>query len=321
MSPGNDLSTHLSLYISNLVVTGLSIIGSLWMAVAYCKARKPRTTALKLILGIAFADLLYSVANVLSAIRHFEESNTSCQIEGFLREFSPFMSIFLATSTAILCYKESQGRLNMNRSSKFFSQKKFLLRSFGICGFFSLALAVAPFVFRNHFKYTKKNLFCWVGSADPNADARTNFMILMIFEGIPLAIGFLITLFGYALAISNTKKVLGSFLESVGVDVYKLLWYPAVLFIIFIPSLIDNAVQVFVQDPILWMEIVHIVMTHSIGFSNALVYGIQKENLENDNNETAVNPYPHHRRKSQGESELSRSLTDDLRRASAIDFS
>jgi hypothetical protein len=319
MSPGNDLNTHPSLYISNIVATGLSVLGSIWMTCAYFNAPSPRTTALKLILGIAFADLFYSVANIISAIPKTEDVNTYCQVEGFLREFSAFMSIFLATSTAILCYKESHGRLNMNRSSKFFSQTRFLFKSFGICGIASLALAVAPFIFNKKLVYVKKTLFCWVGSAEPNPDVKTNFLILMIFEGIPLTVGLIITLFGYCKAISNTKQVLGSFLETVGVDVYKLLWYPAVLFIVFIPSLIDNAYQVFTKNPILGVEIAHILLTHSIGFLNAIVYGIQGKDLANDNNETAAAPLVPSR--SRRESELSRSLTDDLRRASAIDFS
>ena len=143
MSPGNDLDKHPSLYISNLVATGLSVLGSVWMTIAYFRAPTPRTTALKLILRIALSDLLYSVANVISALPKSEDVNTYCQVEGFLREFSPFMSIFLATSTAVLCYKESHGRLNMNRSSKFFSQTRFLLKSFGISAIASLTLAVA----------------------------------------------------------------------------------------------------------------------------------------------------------------------------------
>jgi len=141
----------------------------------------------------------------------------------------------------------------------------------------------------------------------------------MIFEGIPLSVGLIITLFGYCKAISNTRKAIGSFLETVGVDVYKLLWYPAVLFIVFIPSLIDNAYQIFTKNPILGVEVAHILLTHSIGFLNAIVYGIQGNDLTNDNNETAVVPLV--QRRSRGESELSRSLTDDLRRASAIDCS
>lgn len=168
-------------------------------------------------------------------------------------------------------------------------------------------------------RYVKKTLFCWVGSAESDPDAKTSFVILMIFEGIPLSVGLIITLFGYCKAISNTRKAIGSFLETVGVDVYKLLWYPAVLFIVFIPSLIDNAYQIFTKNPILGVEVAHILLTHSIGFLNAIVYGIQGNDLTNDNNETAVVPLV--QRRSRGESELSRSLTDDLRRASAIDCS
>ena len=165
--------------------------------------------------------------------------------------------------------------------------------------------------------YTKKSLFCWVASSVGEEDQTKNLAILLIFEGVPLLGGLIVTTFGYAKAIKNAKDMLGSFVSEVHFNIYKLLWYPLVLFIVFIPSFIDNILQVYYGKNIFWVEVVHLALTHSIGLFNAIVYGIQKkENFVKNDPETFWGE-----KKDSMHSHLSRSMAEDLIRASSHDVS
>jgi len=144
-------------------------------------------------------------------------------------------------------------------------------------------------------------------------------MILMVYEGIPLIVGLIICFFGYLKAIRNIKSFAQIYLAEVGIQVYKLLWYPVVLFIIFIPSLIDN-ILVFLSLPIpFWIQATHLVLTHSIGFANALVYGLQRQKSPPKTKECQISMIEARSRSSsqdsQGRNSRLNSITEDLIRA------
>ncbi len=99
----------------------------------------------------------------------------------------------------------------------------------------------------------------------------------MAIDGGPIIIGFLITLFGYILAIRNVKNASKDLMDHLEVNINKLLWYPALMFFTFMPGLIDNIVMLYLDaETPLFFLIIHLIMTHSIGFTNALVYGLQR---------------------------------------------
>ena len=119
-----------SLYILDLIVTILSLCGSLFMIYSCLKLPSSKSVSIRLILGIASADFLYSISN---AISNFESDSpiteNLCMIEATIRHNSFFLSIFFATCTAIVSYKAS------DRENKFDKDE-----------FFSSAIIIAIFV-------------------------------------------------------------------------------------------------------------------------------------------------------------------------------
>ena len=127
------------------------------------------------------------------------------------------------------------------------------------------------------FTYMRRGLFCWIVYYDEKND-NLNMVALVIYQGIPLIFGSIISTVGYYKALKKIQQLQEEILGWSSVDIYKLLWYPVVLFIIFVPCFVDNIIQAYVSNTnlLIPLEAVHIVLTHSIGFVDALVYGVQR---------------------------------------------
>jgi len=102
--PGADF-----LWTLDLVATTLSFFGSLWMIFCCLKAPAPKSLSLKLIASIGFADLLYSVANLLSNFeKNQDEVNLDdidlCSYEAVLRQVFYTLSIYFSTCIAVASY-------------------------------------------------------------------------------------------------------------------------------------------------------------------------------------------------------------------------
>ena len=105
------------LYYVNYIASVLSLLGSL-ILIRSCYKDPNKTTTLKLILGIALADFMYSITNIMS---QFEEDQVStlCQIEATLRTISLDLGLSMTTSIAIFCYRAI-------KEGSAFNQTKFL---------------------------------------------------------------------------------------------------------------------------------------------------------------------------------------------------
>ncbi len=129
-------------------------------------------------------------------------------------------------------------------------------------------------------------LFCWYTSTE-TASKASKYLILMIFQGLPILIGLFITLLGYGLAIRTIKKLPEVLVKASGFNVYQVLWYPAILFISFVPAFINS---LFTQDddietPTVWIVALNLGVTHMIGFTNALLYGLQRNSFHKEREE------------------------------------
>jgi len=108
----------------------------------------------------------------------------------------------------------------------------------------------------------------------------------MIFQGFPILIGLFITLWGYGLAIRTMKRLPKILVEASGFNVYQVLWYPAILFITFVPAFINSLVNQGDGDtPTVWIVALNLGLTHMIGFTNALLYGLQRNSFHKKNEE------------------------------------
>ena len=114
------LASHNSepvLYYVNCIATILSLFGSFTLIYSCCKD-PIKNTILKLIFGVALADFIFSIANIMS---QFEDDQVSafCQIEAMLRTFSLDLGFCMTTSIAIFCYRAI-------REGSEFNQTRFL---------------------------------------------------------------------------------------------------------------------------------------------------------------------------------------------------
>ncbi len=102
-------------------------------------------------------------------------------------------------------------------------------------------------------------------------------IVRVIYEAIPICVGLIITLVGYTKAIRKIRELPQHIVEQTEIGVFKLLWFPLVLFVTFVPSMVNNFIGIFIHDIPPWVTGLHLGFTHSIGFTNAIVYGFQRK--------------------------------------------
>lgn len=268
------------LYTINAVGTGLSLFGSFVMMCLFLRVKKRSPSiSVKFILAIAVADFFYSIANLMAA---FEDDNNGplCHLEAITRQFAFMLSIFFATCTARLCYKTS-----IIENS--FSKNRFFRRSVTV-GLTGCTIVCLLPLFIKKIVYANGNLMCLITFQAENTTLTERVIILLVYQGIPVLFGLVITIIGYGAAIVKVKRLPKDIAQQLGINVYRLLWYPAVLFITFLPGMIDNFMQIYYGfDRPVAIEAIHLSLTHSIGFTNALVYGLQR-NFANRNKQSQV---------------------------------
>jgi len=183
-----------------------------------------------------------------------------CYIEAFIRQCAWVLSIFFATCLAILCYKaSSKFRFGFNQGAFF---KKCLVFGFLICAFLTSMPKFVP-----AFGYINSDLKCNINVKNiaTNTEALL-FQIVYIF--VPMMGGLTISLISYIATIMRMRK--SSRYDDGENDLYKLFWYPAIIFAVFLPTVLLT----FAEDNHTLLT-VHFTVTHSLGILNALVYGIQ----------------------------------------------
>ena len=113
-------------------------------------------------------------------------------------------------------------------------------------------------------------------SNDVTMEYSSKVEVLLISQGLPLAIGLAATLIGYAKVIKNLRELPNELLSEMNIKACNFLWYPAVLFFAFVPALADNIINIQSDGGKWYIKAIHIIFTHSIGLTNAIVYGLQR---------------------------------------------
>ena len=112
----------------------------------------------------------------------------------------------------------------------------------------------------------------------------------MIAISLSIILGVIITVITYFRTVVSVKKIAEVHFHKINTGIHKLLWYPAVLFIVFLPTLVDHIAHTI--DPTdkrsLVFLIPHAAITHSIGFTNAIIYGLQKGTSDYKPSETII---------------------------------
>ena len=135
-------------------------------------------------------------------------------------------------------------------------------------------------MFPNYIIYDTDPQYSWVKYADSLSDVQ-KVLVLMVLEGIPIILGIAITLKAYLFTIRELEEFPQTLLDHANIKPYKLLLYPALIFITFIPMLIHNIAMIFVDRTPEWSLTIHIFLTNIVGFTNALVYIFQRRLYQN----------------------------------------
>jgi len=99
----------------------------------------------------------------------------------------------------------------------------------------------------------------------------------MLYEGLPVILGTLVTLLGYLNVVKRMRDIPKDFFEKMDISLYQVLWYPIILFITFVPIVIENIIRIYEPDRPTWKKALTLTFTHAIGFLNAVVYIIQRK--------------------------------------------
>ena len=110
---------------------------------------------------------------------------------------------------------------------------------------------------------------------------QRQLMIYFLFELVPVFSMIFTTLVAYIVTIKTLSALPKAVLEALDINVYRLLWYPAIQFVTFCPGLINQFLFFLsnVDDDSVFkltFNIVQVFLLHSIGFINAISYGIQQ---------------------------------------------
>jgi len=275
----------------NYTVSILSFFGSLWMAYFCIKSASPRSLSLNILLAIAISDFAYSVANIMSEYENYQDPNTVsafCKFEGIIRHCSYVSSIYWTTCTAILCYRSSAYAKTFNQSTFF---RKALFGNLLVI----LTIIIGP-QFTNKVAFGKGPIMCWLNYTSEAKTIKERLVVRFFIEHVIVISASVITILGYSKAIKNLNSLPQYLINCSDVKVYKLLWYPTILFFTFVPSMIDNAWGIIngTGHSVPFMA-VHVGITHAIGFINAIVYGSQRKSYRANSREKVPERYSEQR--------------------------
>lgn len=96
----------------------------------------------------------------------------------------------------------------------------------------------------------------------------------MVYKGIGIITVFIVSVVGYALTVRTLNSLTRSLFGHANSSVKNLYWYPATLLITLIPEFVSN-IAYDQNDSNPWLQYPRLLFTHSMGFTNALVYGVQ----------------------------------------------
>jgi len=259
------------LYPLDLVATILSLLGSLvmcWMCLRLPSEKK--TVSVKFILALAVSDFLYSIANFMSLLEK-ETTPALCTIEATIRQSSFLACIFYSACIAFVSYKSSFSRVHFN-SNQFFI--KMMILGPLICTFISIGM---PRLFAKYFIFSDFGTLNCSIVIDASHGKLIALLFYMGYRGIPVLLGLMIVIISYFKALKQVSQLPSLLIKRMNYQPHKLLVYPIVLLLIFMPSLVDQILQIYDENRPLWITIMRVGITHSIGFINALVYVLLRD--------------------------------------------
>ena len=113
---------------------------------------------------------------------------------------------------------------------------------------------------------------------------------LMVQRLLIFTLGTIVTLIYYALSVRKLRKIELPSLGQQDLNEMKLFLYPLVLFVTLLPSIVDDVLKLRPdsQDEFVFAAL-RMLLSHSLGLSNALVYGYQRKVFKSYKERTKTN--------------------------------
>jgi len=253
------------LAISNNIVSIGSFLALIifFASIAFTSAKK-MSFPLKLICNLFFSDFIYSISNLMPNLSR--QYPYACNIEGILRIFGCWASVFWATIISYSAYC-------LTVRNDFSIVRKY--RTMLVIGYIVPVLfSLVPFL-PIPIDYTYNGAFCIPMYSAPGIDLaekteKTIVIQFLFFLGwawvaIFLTTYYYIRLFSYLRGLELDSSIL---------EVKKILIFPVLLLIAFIPMTLDNLV-IFPSFHFPLLAFYTIVL-HALGLLNVLAYGYQR---------------------------------------------
>jgi len=285
--PLTDFQKEFLAISNNLVSVGSFVALVIFFVTIVFSSSKQMSFPLKLICNLFFADFIYSISNLMPNLSR--QYPYACNIEGILRIFGCWASVFWATIISYSAYC-----LTVKNDFSIIQKYRMML----VIGYIMPSLfAAVPFL-PIPVDYTYNGAFCIPMYSKPGIDLaekteKTILIQFLFFLGWAWVAIFLTTYY-YIKLFSYLRDLE---LDSSIVEVKKILIFPVLLLIAFIPMTLDNLVLFpSFHFPLLAF---YTIVLHALGLLNVLAYGYQRmrskkapEVQENDKKDIEVVPSP-----------------------------
>jgi len=122
----------------------------------------------------------------------------------------------------------------------------------------------------NFVEYQNSDLYCQI-TFPREASRGWMLTVKLLYVGTPTILGTLITFGSYLLTIKDIKSA-----SKNSTAPYKLFWYPVLMFLTFTPCFLYSFTTAYLKrNENIVIKALHLTLTHSIGFTNAILYGVQ----------------------------------------------
>lgn len=249
------------LYILNvlaIVFSALSLLGSIFIILCYCRFRELQTFAFRLVFWLSVSDALKSIANMMTFA---DQHHSLCTLQAWMKLFFGWASVLF---TCAIAFTLQQGFLREYDSySEMFIRRKTPYYHL-VCWGVSLVFSVLPFATDS---YGHTGAWCWIIGTDMAS-------VIMRFSAFYVPLLFCI---GYNCVIYyHINKKLASLAGREQVT-KRVKYYPVVLVIVYIFGFLNRLYELGGGAHVLWLNALMVVFISSQGTLNALVYGLTTE--------------------------------------------
>lgn len=133
-----------------------------------------------------------------------------------------------------------------------------------------------PVFFSNNFRFVSGTLSCVITFKEGATEAEQD-LYEFLYVIIPNGIAFIVVILSYIGTLCRKRKN-AEFIEGTGVSINRLFLYPAVMMVEFLPYIIGKYMGE--NEEVMTIALtINFVLTRSIGFLNAIVYGSQMKSF------------------------------------------